>query len=298
MYLVLGGLEDPLCERVTRSLSAKGLDVRHIANPMGEHCRFVWRLDTYNSTSRLIWEDGTATSADEIQGVLVRRPGQISGSWEAEDLAYIDLETQAALLGWIWSLDCRVVNRYPASLWRNSDQCPIFWRRMLMNCGIQPVESVLTNLDEKELSSGGNERVRLIYTPLNSQPWPLLISEEAQPGDAAVFDCVPQRLICFCDEWEDLQLVCVVGSNVIWDAASVRPPDVDQFEAAVVSFSKISGLDLIELAVISTPEGIRLFSVNSYPNLEDFAERTRDEIVTSVVRLLAENFSKGSWRED
>ncbi len=289
MFLVLGGPEDAFCKRVSSSLAAKGFDVRSAANPMGESCRFVWWLDTGNSTSRLIWEDGTVTSADQIEGVFVQRAGQISGSWETEDFAYIDQEVQAALLGWIWSLDCRVVNRYPASLWRNPDQSPIFWRSRLLHCGLQPVDSILTNIDKEELASGSNARCQMVYAPLTSQPWPLLIPDDAQGGSSDAFNSIPQQLVRVYESWNDPQLVCIVGSKVIWDADSDLPPDADQFESAIVSFSRTSGLDLIELTVISTPDGLRLFSVNSYPCLEDFAESTQAEIVTGVVQLLAGN---------
>ncbi len=220
MFLVLGGPEDAFCERVSCSLAAKGFDVRSVTNPMGESCRFVWRLDTGNSTSRLIWEDGKVTSADQIEGVFVRRPGKISGSWEPEDLAYVDQEVQAALLGWIWSLDCRVVNRYPASLWRNPSQWPIFWRGMLLNCGLQPVDSILTNVDEEELASDGNARCQMVYAPLTSHAWPLLIPDDALCGSSDAFDCIPQQLIRTYESWNDPQLVCVVGSKVIWDGDS------------------------------------------------------------------------------
>ena len=289
MFLVLGGSEDAFCKRVSCSLAEKGFDVRSVANPMGESCRFVWRLDTGNSTSRLIWEDGTVTSADQIEGVFVRRPGQISGSWEPEDLAYVDQEVQAALLGWIWSLDCRVVNRYPASLWRNPDQSPAFWRSRLLHCGLQPVDSILTNMDEEELASGSNARCQMVYASLTSQPWPLLIPDTAQDGSSDAFNCIPRQLVRVYESWTDPQLVCAVGSKVIWDADFDGLPDSEQFESAVVSFLRTSGLDLIELAVISTPDGLRLFSVNSYPCLEDFAAITQDEIVTGVVQLLAGN---------
>jgi hypothetical protein len=298
MFLVLGGPEDAFCKRVTSSLAAKGFNVRSIANPMGESCRFVWRLDSDNSTSRLIWEDGTVTSGDQIEGVLVRRPGQIGGCWEPEDFAYVDQEVQAALLGWTWSLDCRVVNRYPASLWRNPNQSPIYWRSELLNCGLQPVDSIITNVDEQELASGSNPCRQMVYSPLTSRPWPLLIPDDAQHGSSDGFNCIPRQLVRVYESWKDLQLVCVVGPKIIWNVDSDRPPNADRFESAVASFSRTNGLDLIELGVISTPDGLRLFWINPYPRLEDFAEITQDEIVMGVVQLLAENADKSNRHED
>ena len=118
-------------------------------------------------------EDRTVTPAEHIEGVLVRRPGQISGSWDSEDFAYVDQEVQAALLGWIWSLDCRVVNRYPASCTTVEWQLPTSWARGRNHAGT-PTARIRkrllgeNNISPKQQGSNAGWRHWLANTKLTS----------------------------------------------------------------------------------------------------------------------------------
>jgi len=118
VYLLLGDLQDSCCLRVRNELEARNCPVRIVSNPLVDPWRFAWQLDNEESVSQLGWGEEPAVSHDRISGVLVRTSGWIDPvDWEPEDLAYMQAETMAALLAWLWSLPCPVVNRYPSSVW-------------------------------------------------------------------------------------------------------------------------------------------------------------------------------------
>ena len=118
MYLLLGDLNDLACSGVFALLERRGFQARRIGDPTLAPFMFAWRFDNLDSSSQLVCEDGTQLSDREIDGVLVTKPEKLTATdWNPNDLAYAQAETDAALLAWLWSLDCPVINRYPAALW-------------------------------------------------------------------------------------------------------------------------------------------------------------------------------------
>src|SRR6516165_4213654 len=155
MYLLLNDRDDPLCNAVLASLEEKGCKARAIGNPMLCPIGFAWRFDTSKSTSRLTLEDGINVSDQEIEGVLVRTPGRISaGGWNPPDLEYMQTETEAALLAWLWSLDCPVINRYPAALWYRSNTPLLFWLSRLERHGQRGLPSLISNVEQEARAFG------------------------------------------------------------------------------------------------------------------------------------------------
>src|SRR5437764_172377 len=76
-------------------------------------------FDATSSPSRLRWSDERRITDMALRGVLVRGRSEpiSSDGWEPGDLAYIREEIQAALLAWLQSLPCPVINRFTADLW-------------------------------------------------------------------------------------------------------------------------------------------------------------------------------------
>src|SRR5689334_14711990 len=103
VHLLLGHPQDLCCREVLDLLEARGHPARLLTNPMVHPSRFAWRLDSAGSTSQFAWDDEEPIAGDDLAGVLVRTTGWIEpAGWEASDLAYMQAETQAALLGWLW----------------------------------------------------------------------------------------------------------------------------------------------------------------------------------------------------
>src|SRR5215831_11487759 len=114
MYLLLGDAADPCCANVRAVLESRSLSVNIVANPFLHPSRFTWRLDNKCSVSHLRWDEINLAADKGIDGVLVRNVGWADfDGWEGKNISYIRSEILAALLGWLWSLPCPVVNRYP-----------------------------------------------------------------------------------------------------------------------------------------------------------------------------------------
>ncbi len=74
--------------------------------------------------------------------------------WEPADLAYMQAETQAALLGWLWSLACPVVNRFPSALRYRPRVPPLSWQGAMRRSGLPTPEILVTNMDEEARALG------------------------------------------------------------------------------------------------------------------------------------------------
>jgi len=55
----------------------------------------------------------------------------------------------AALLAWLWSLPCPVINRYPSALWYRPQMPLLAWQRLLRSCGIPTMETLVTNVESE-----------------------------------------------------------------------------------------------------------------------------------------------------
>ncbi len=137
MYLILGEPDDALSRGVRHALEKRGEWVRILPHPFSESTRFSWHLDSTRSRSVIVFEDGTYLTDNDISGVLLGRTkaaGAISS--RSIDSNYIKGEIEAAILGWIWSLSCPVINRLPAWLWYYQNPPLQFWNRLFRMNGL------------------------------------------------------------------------------------------------------------------------------------------------------------------
>lgn len=285
MYLLLGELHDPVCGAVLLSLESRGHSVSNIGNPMCRPMRLAWQFDTLNSASQLTWEDGTHLSHEEIEGVLVRRPGCVpSDGWNSADLGYVQMETHAALLAWLWSLECPVVNRYPAFLWYRRHTPLLFWQLWLERCGLRTLPALISNVEQEARAFGAVLGNQTVYAPLTAAARYRLGCDNDWNKLAIMQTLGPVHLTLTS---MDLRLACVVGSRVVWDGNT--PPDAEVLEPAFTHFSALVGLTFVEIFTSSAVDGTRVAAVNPYPCLEDFGQAAQHEIVAELVRLLTAN---------
>jgi hypothetical protein len=80
-----------------------------------------------------------------------------------------------------------------------------------------------------------------------------------------------------------VQLVCVVGQQVVWD---VEPSPQTLLEPALRRFASAAGLAFVELALAPTSRGSGIVAVEPYPRLERFGCAARERIVEGLVNLL------------
>lgn len=281
MYLLLGSPGDACCERVQAELEARGHTARILADPFSAPLRSSWRLDGSGSTSRLDWEGEATLGEEEIEGVLVRGgAGLDPQGWKPEDAMYMQAELQAAVLGWLWSLPCPVVNRYPAAVWYRPQAPLLTWQPQLWRCGIPVPESLLTNGEEEARAFG--QPLGAVYTPLTSETGYLVATEEEWRGLAGMQRHTP---VWLARPHGAPELACVVGERVVWNA----PPsdEARALEPALRRFASLVGLAWVTLALAPTAQGMRTVAVEPRPGLELFGEPAAQQIVEALVELLA-----------
>ncbi len=281
MYLLLSDLQDSFCERIRALLLQKGYEARIISDVMRKPLHFVWRFDSLRSNSWLVLEDGRTLSDKEIEGVLVRMPGRVARDfWEPEDIPYLDEEAHAALIGWLWSLDCPVVNRCPPPFWFCPGAPVHFWQRIFERSGLQAFDFLLTNVEEERRLFDAELGGQSIVMPLTHAARQLL-NQPDQMSQNTSLNSMPVHLT---QGGAGLRRVCVVGPHVIWDGPACSGAKV--LESSLRKCSALSGLTFLELAIAYTASGLRVAAVDPYPALKSFGEAAQREITSLVVEAL------------
>jgi hypothetical protein len=286
MHLLLGDPSEAFCLGVRDGLAARGCDARIVANPLTDSWHFSWWLDTARSRSSVGWNDQMAFPDDAIAGVLVLSPGWIDPTgWQPADVMYVESERQAALLAWLWSLACPVVNRYLPAVWYRPHAPLLSWHGLLRRSGLPTLEIVVTNVEQEahafreRLAADGLDG--LICGVLTSEARYLVASDDDWSGLAALQRVTP---VCLSSPHGETQSVCVVGDHVVWDGETRS--EAVQLESALRAFASAAGLALVELALASTSKGICVVGVETRPRLEHFGVEAQQEIVDGIVRVL------------
>jgi hypothetical protein len=283
VYLLIANSFDSFCESVSGALQARGMAVRVLANPFAAPPHFSWRLNDKENISRLRWNGEEPLDDADIDGVLVRNGVFIDHEgWQPDDLAYMQSETQAAMLGWLWSLPCPVINRYPASVWYRPVTPLLSWHSLLSRCGLKTPETVVSNVPSEARLFGSRLKDKLVYAPLTNSARYLIGAEEDWKGLEAMQSCAP---VCLAQPHGAAQLVCIVGDRVIWDGAA--PSNARAFEPALRRFAEEAGLSFLQLAMAETADDdLRVVQVEPYPRIEQFGEAARRKIVSDLTQLL------------
>jgi hypothetical protein len=289
MYLLIGDCNDFLCSGVKASLERRGCETRCLGNPCFEPVHFALRIDTLTSSSQLIFEDGRELSDRQIDGVLVAKPVKLSPTrWNRNDLAYAQTEIDAALLAWLWSLSCPVINRYSAALWFRSDPPLLSWYTMLLQHGLRGLDSVITNVETEARHFSMPLCDRTVYTPLTSRSRYPLDSYEVWQKIGAILGATPINLT---HEWIPRFAACVVGSRVVWNQAP--PTEVPIIEKRFIHFVEAAGLAFCQIDITLTPDGVRVTNVDPCPRLELFSQSARLDIISELVKLLTGDLDPG-----
>jgi len=286
VHLLLGDGEDPWCLSVRTVLEARNYRTRIVANPVVHPTRFAWRLNNEHSVSQLVWGEEPPVRDDRIAGVLVRSIGWVDPTgWQPDDLAYVQTETQAALLAWLWSLPCPVVNRYPPAIWYQPRAPLLSWQRLLRQSGLPTLEVLVTNVEEEARAFG--RRLALggvagaVYGPLTSDVHYLIADDEDWSGLAAMQRCAP---VCLTRPHGATQFVCVVGERVVWEG---EPPlETARLESALRRFAAAAGLVFVELVFAPTSRGLGVVAIEPHPHFEHFGDAGRQQIAEGLVQFL------------
>ena len=296
MHLLLGHSQHPWSLSVRKALEARNYPTHIIENPLLNPSRFAWALNNDQSTSQIAWGDELSTLDDHIAGVLVCSTGWIDPiGWQPDDLAYMQAETQAALLAWLWSLACPVVNRYPPALWYRPQIPLLSWQRLLRHCGMPMSETLVTNVELEARDFGRRLAAQgvagAVYGPLTSDVRYLVTGDKDWGRLAAMQHSTP---VCLTDPHGAAQFVCVVGEQVVWEGEP--SPETVVLEPALRRFSTASGLVFVELAFAPISKGISVIAVEPHPNFAHFGDAARQHIVDGIVHLLTAEVGHGRKR--
>jgi hypothetical protein len=266
-------------------LVARNFPVRMMQYPLTHGSRFSLWLDNERSVSQLAWDQNPPVPDNQIAGVLVRSYGWIDPEgWQPEDFPYVQAETQAALLAWLWSLDCPVVNRYPSKIWFQPQVPLLSWQRLLRKCNLPTQETIVTNVEQEARAYGkrsaSDEVVGAVYGPLTVKGRYLITSDEDWSRLADVQRITP---ICLTYPHGEAQFVCVAGERV-----------VSQIESGLRCFARAAGLAFVELAFAPTSEGNCVIAVEPKPHFEHFGELAQEQIVEGLVDLLTAGSAAGN----
>jgi hypothetical protein len=279
LHLLLGDPHDLCCASVRDALAARGYPTHVSANPLAHPSRLSWWLDGRRSATSLAWEDRLPLRDGELAGVLVLGPAPIDPvGWAPDDLAYVQAETQAALLAWLWSLDCPVVNRYPAAVWYRPRPPLLAWYGLLRRAGLPTLDAVVTNVEDEARAFAARSTDGVVYGPLTSDVRYLVASEEDWNGLAALQRVTP---VWLSPPHGEARPLCVVGEHVVWEGEPVV-----ELEPALRRFAAALGLACVQLAHAPTAAGLAVVAVETRPYLEQFGAAARAGIVDGIVELL------------
>jgi hypothetical protein len=251
MYLLLGKADDALARTVQQTLEKRGAQVRFLSDPFSESTSFSWRLDSTHASTALVFEDGTCATETDISGVFLRRKTiRRTNRANSDDYSYIQAEIEAAVLGWIWSLPCPVINRVPAWIWYWRKPPLRFWSRLLRASGLPD----LAYKPKRQVGSTNREA-----------------SGRAGIRDPSVVSC----------------RACVVGQAVVWQYA--RPADLDRYESALIEFTRRIGLSFLELTMVRTRGGVGVNEVDPFPSLNRFHTASKELITEAIAKLFTDS---------
>ena len=283
MHLVLGYPDDTCCAALVERLTADGHVARLIASPFAPPARLTLRIEPDGATTTaLALGDGPA---EAIESVFVRgRGGLDPAGWEPGDYAYMQAESQAALLAWLDALECPVVNRLDAELWYRARTTLLHWLGQLRDSGLRIPETIVSDSVEALAAFRG----RLESGAVPGAVFKALTREGewlVGPGEwSGVRALQAHGPVCLAEPHGPVMLLCVVGEGIVWGG---EPSAAERaLEERLVDFAQGAGLAFVEIALAEVRAGPAVVHIDPQPRLENFAPEVRRRIVDALAELL------------
>lgn len=283
MHLVLGHSDDSCCTALLEKLDVAGCEARLIAAPLEAPVRHHLRIDSEgtSSTALILGQ----RSSERIESVFVRSSGAIDNAgWEPADQTYMQAEVHAAMLGWLFALDCPVVNRVNAELWYRPRLPLLHWLSRLRACELLVPGMIITN-DEAEVDRFRRDVERcdvpgaVFLSLAQRNSW--LVGRGEWEGVLAL---VPHGPVCLAEPHGPVSLLCIVGRDIIWNREPT--PDEVTLSGRLLRFASSAGLEFVEIGLARVQAGIAVVHVEQLPRLERFSEHARSRILDGLIDLL------------
>lgn len=282
MYLLLGGQNDECLIALLKAIRERGSEAEIVTGAFAQSARLTWTFDSSRSETRLILAGSRCLNDDDIEGVVVRRSGGVErAGWNAEDYSFIEAEHQAALIGWLWSLRCPVINRLPAAIWFHRRLPLAFWSPALRLSGLSPIDCLLSNV-EQDLRVFGRLSRGAVYTPLTGDGHYQLGDDVSWEQFSGLYRHFPAYVTA---PYTELRFACVVGEEVIWAAGT--PPVGCDIEPALMQFAAAVGLSFVEIGISQTTYGPRVTAIDPEPSLARYCVKSRVGIIDGLAGLLS-----------
>ncbi len=287
MYLLIGHPADRCCQLVGESLRAAGYDALTTGAPLAGDVIFSWTLTTGDSRSTLRWRDRADMSHESLRGVFVRMPGgpaDVAG-WSLRDRAYVQAETNAALVAWLRSLPCRVINRPDADLWFRPQRSPGESRALFERCRLPALQSLITNDLAVARRFAVRWNGRADYAPLTSTTRYPLADDSHWAELAKVMARVP---VCLIEPSVGPPLwATVIGREVIWSARPELAPDAHaRFDDGLRALAATLDVEWLQVELRPGMDGPRCATLLVYPQIEMYTPAVQTTIAAGIARLL------------
>ncbi len=291
MYLLIGDDRDPCIAGVRAHLRTRGKRVVVTTMPLSDDCRFAWRLDKNVSSSRthFITGDGETVSNNDWRGVLVRSFGESaeSGGWNADDLAYVQTETQAALIAWLKSLSCLVINPPLAENWFRPHRTLPEQQTMFARAGLPTLASIVTNDPIAARKFVGRWNGNATYTPLTS-PLRYQINNDSQWQELE--KVMTQIPVCLVEPLpESTVRATYVNGEMVW-AESIELEDTQRRRLieGMRRLARQSQLELFQIELLVKRGEARCVSFNGFVQVAFHNEAEREQISCRMAEMLIE----------
>lgn len=287
MYLLIGHPADRCCTLVDAALRAAGHVTLTTPNPLAGDAWFAWMLTTEDSRSAIRWQDRANVTHDSLRGVFVRTPGGPSTleGWAARDMAYVQAETNAALVAWLRSLDCPVVNPPDADLWFRPQRPLAELHSLFDRCGLPSLDTLITNDLQSARHFAEHWSGHAVYMPLTSMTHYPIIDDSHWAELANVIERVP---VCLIEPTAGPSLwATVVGTAAIWnDQSNLSSADVDRFDNGLRNLARLLGAAFLQVEVRFSTNGPRCAGIAAYPQIELYTPDAQVTIADGIARLL------------
>lgn len=288
MYLLIGHDGDPCCQIVSALLLKRGHTVYVTSEPLTDDTVFCWMFDTNRSESSLRWHDGQLITDRAWRGVLVRGTGEPrhSAGWEPADLAYIRVETQAALIAWLRSLPCPVINRFTADLWFRPWRPLVEWCWLFERCGLPTLAVQITNDIAAAHRFADRWHGELTYAPLTSSTHYPVVTSQQWTELARLMEHLTIVLVEPYDG--DVRYACIVGQHVFWSTG----PDLNSAESKAIEnglrlLARMLQIDLVQIVLLVGENGPRCINVHVFPQFAVHSTEAQWVLGEEIVTLLA-----------
>jgi hypothetical protein len=283
MYLIVGSEADGCCSQLHQRLTAQGASVHFLPQLFDPSVRVSLWIQTDGMDNRIVLPDGQELGNDTLDGVFVRNWGWIDpAGWAEQDRAYKQTEAQAAMLAWLWSLRCPVINRPPAHMWYRPAMSLANWLPWIWKAGMSSPSMMITNR-AADLQYSPDSKAGAVFAPVSGTQEFLAGNDREWAGLLELSRLMPIGLNA--PHAQGVR-TCVVGSAVIWDREV--PPEWRKLEKSLASLAAISGLDFLELAIASVEAEPAIVSVSPQVSYELFGAEAQAQILAALFICLHE----------